>query len=125
MSSLSETNQRKLGNTGESLARSWLESQGYVCLAQNVYTRQGELDLVMQEGETLVFVEVKLRRSARQGSPLEAITPLKQSRLIQAARYYLFKHPHQGPLRFDALGLQKQSDGTLVYTHIKNAIQSD
>ena len=56
---------------------------------------------------------------------LEAITPLKQSRLIQAARYYLFKHPHQGPLRFDALGLQKQSDGTLVYTHIKNAIQSD
>lgn len=125
MSTLSALNRRQLGSEGESAARQWLESLGYLCLAQNVYTRQGELDLVMKEGDTLVFVEVKFRRSLRHGQPLEAITPAKQRHLLQAARYFLLKHPHPGPIRFDALGIQKQANGQLQFTHIKNAIQSD
>ncbi|MGE3724321.1 MAG: YraN family protein [Candidatus Sericytochromatia bacterium] len=125
MSTLSELNRRQLGLQGETIARQWLESLGYQCLAQNVYTRQGELDLVMKEGTTLVFVEVKFRRSLRHGQPLEAITPTKQRHLLQAARYFLHKYPHSGPIRFDALGIQRQANGELQFTHIKNAIQND
>lgn len=119
------SNLRELGSSGEQLARVWLEAQGYEYLAQNVYSRQGELDLVMKEGKTLVFIEVKLRRSQRQGSPLESITPRKQQHLLQAARYYLLKQPHEGPIRFDVLGIQLQADAAPQITHIKNAIQSD
>lgn len=125
MSTLSELNRRQLGAQGETAARHWLESLGYQCLAQNVYTRQGELDLVMKEGMALVFVEVKFRRSLRHGQPLEAITPAKQRHLLQAARYYLLKYPHAGPIRFDALGIYQQANGELQFTHIKNAIQND
>jgi putative endonuclease len=125
MSSLSDLNRRKLGLDGENAARCWLETQGYQCLAQNVYTRQGELDLVMKDGSVLVFVEVKFRRSLRQGHALEAITATKRRHLLQAARYYLHKSPYSGPIRFDAIGIQKQADGSLQFTHIKNAIQSD
>lgn len=125
MSTLSELNRRQVGLQGEIAARQWLESLGYLFVAQNVYTRQGELDLVLREGESLVFVEVKFRRSLRYGQPLEAITPAKQRHLLQAARYYLHKYPHAGPIRFDALGIQKQANGELQFTHIKNAIQND
>ncbi len=125
MSTLSELNRRQVGLQGEIAARQWLESLGYLFVAQNVYARQGELDLVMREGESLVFVEVKFRRSLRYGQPLEAITPAKQRHLLQAARYYLHKYPHAGPIRFDALGIQKQANGELQFTHIKNAIQND
>jgi len=125
MSTLSELNRRQVGLQGEIAARQWLESLGYLFVAQNVHTRQGELDLVMREGETLVLVEVKFRRSLRFGQPLEAITPTKQRHLLQAAHYYLYKYPHPGPVRFDALGIQKQANGQLQFTHIKNAIQND
>jgi putative endonuclease len=125
MSTLSDLNRRQVGLQGEIAARQWLESLGYLFVAQNVHTRQGELDLVMREGVTLVLVEVKFRRSLRYGQPLEAITPAKQRHLLQAARYFLYKYPHAGPIRFDALGIQKLANGELQFTHIKNAIQND
>jgi putative endonuclease len=125
MSRLSESNQRKLGQAGEKIARTWLETRGYDYVAANVYTRQGELDLIMQKENTLVFVEVKLRRSVKQGHPLEALTPRKKQHLLQAAHYYLLKHPHAGPIRFDAVGLEQIGNANLRVTHIENAIQCD
>lgn len=116
-------NRRKLGIIGEQWARAWLQAQGYEYVAHNVYSRWGELDLVMKEGNTLVFVEVKLRHSDHRGSPLEAITPYKQQKVLQAAQYYLLKHPYQGPIRFDALGIQILSGAEPHITHIKDAIQ--
>ena len=122
---LSETNQRKLGQTGEHIARAWLEERGYTHVAANIHTRQGELDLIMQQNNILVFVEVKLRRSRKQGHPLEALTPRKKQHLLQAARYYLLKHPHLGPIRFDAVGIETAGTENLRVTHIENAIQCD
>ena len=122
---LSETNQRKLGQTGEQIARVWLEERGYTYVAANVYTRQGELDLIMQQDNILVFVEVKLRRSLKQGHPLESLTPRKKQHLLQAARYYLLGHSHAGPIRFDAVGIEATGTQNLHVTHIENAIQCD
>lgn len=115
-------NHRQIGAHGETLARQWLEAKGYAWVAQNVHTRWSELDLVMYDGKTLVFVEVKYRRSERYGSPLEGITPTKQHKLRQAAQLYLLKYPHPGPVRFDALGILHLAGTSPVYTHIQNAL---
>lgn len=115
-------NHRQVGAQGETLARQWLEARGYTWIAQNVHTRWSELDLVMYDGNTLVFVEVKYRRSERYGSPLEGITASKQRKLRQAAEMYVLKHPHSGPIRFDALGILDCAGSPPVYTHVPNAL---
>ncbi|MDQ3398663.1 MAG: YraN family protein, partial [Deinococcota bacterium] len=74
------------------MAKSYLEGCGYTIVAQNYRLRGGELDLVAQAGETLVFVEVKQRKSDRYGSAAEAIGPAKVARLRRAALFYLIKH---------------------------------
>jgi putative endonuclease len=78
-----------LGARGEELARRHLEGQGLALVEKNVRTAHGEIDLVMAEGDTLVFVEVKTRRSSRFGAPEEAITANKMQKMIDSALAYL------------------------------------
>lgn len=113
-------NQRQIGTQAENLACEWLESKGYRLHCQQFVSRWGEVDLVMQDGETLVFIEVKMRRSARYGSPLEAVTVRKQQRLTRSAQAYLLRYPHAGPLRFDVLGLVFKA-GLPQWSHVQNA----
>jgi len=80
---------RKLGQLGEHVAADYLESQGYVILARNWRCPVGEIDLVAQDGEALVFVEVRARRGDRFGTPEESITRDKQARLLELAQAYL------------------------------------
>jgi putative endonuclease len=80
---------RKLGRHGEDRAAAYLKRQGYAILARNWRCPLGELDIVAREGETLVFVEVRARRSDRLGTPEESITPAKQARLVELAQTYL------------------------------------
>lgn len=91
------------GRLGEDLAASHLQQQGYVILARNVRFPFGEIDIIAQDGETLVFVEVKTRRSQCFGSPLEAITPRKQQQLIKLAQAYL--QGQERPVRFDVVAV--------------------
>lgn len=93
------------GYLGESQARSFLEAKGYRHVQSNYHCRWGEIDLIMQEQQTLIFVEVRTRRSQRYGDPLESVQVAKQKKLIKAAKDYLLKHPHEGPLRFDVVGI--------------------
>lgn len=113
-------NQRQTGSEAEQTACEWLEAKGYRLRARQFFSRWGELDLVMQDGETLVFIEVKMRRSARYGSPLEAVTARKQQRLTRSAQAYLLQHPHQGPLRFDVVGIVFEA-GQPRLSHVQNA----
>lgn len=91
------------GAAAEERAAQYLERQGLQLLARNWRCRQGELDLVMREGKTLVFVEVRSRRGAAFGGAGASITQAKQAKLIRAAEHYLLQQRGTMPCRFDAV----------------------
>jgi putative endonuclease len=91
------------GAEAEALAAQFLAAQGLAIVARNVRTRYGEIDLVAQDGATLVFVEVRLRRNAAFGGAAESITRAKRARLVTAARQYLARVRGDPPCRFDAV----------------------
>jgi putative endonuclease len=116
------------GRKGEILAAAFLRLKGYKILAKNFRVPHGEIDLIAQKGQTLVFVEVKMRRTKVQGSPLEAVSPHKVKRLSAAAACYLAKVPDGPPLaRFDVvtLGPEKNFLGLLKIRHFENAFPAD
>ena len=95
-----------LGKHGEDLACRELRRRGYVVLARRYCTRWGEIDIVARDGDTLVFVEVKTRRSTAFGGPAAAVNYGKQRRLINMARSYLLGLPGPDPpCRFDVVGV--------------------
>ncbi len=81
-----------LGKTGEDLACVELERRGYAILARRFRCRSGELDIVARDGTTLVFVEVKTREGREFGGAAEAVTALKQRRMVRLAQEYLVRH---------------------------------
>jgi putative endonuclease len=89
-----------------------LERAGLKLLDRNYTTRYGELDLVMREGETLVFVEVRHRVRASHGDAAASITATKQTRLIQTAQLWLATHPQhaQRACRFDVVSYDGPAD---------------
>lgn len=96
------------GAAAESAAARYLAAQGLRLLDANVRYRDGELDLVMREGNVLVFVEVRYRASDDFGGATASITPTKQRRLIRAASRYLAAHPALAslPCRFDVIAAE-------------------
>ncbi|MDP9006666.1 MAG: YraN family protein [Actinomycetota bacterium] len=97
---------RALGMAGEELATSWYQRRGYDILARNWRCRQGELDLVVRTGATVVFCEVKSRSSLRFGSPFEAVTSDKRRRLRALAAAWLRESgTRAGEIRFDVAGV--------------------
>jgi putative endonuclease len=94
------------GEYGEDLACAELEQRGYRVIARRYRTRSGELDIVAQDGEYLVFVEVKARRSGSFGDPEEAVTLQKQQRLVWMATDYLARNSLRDvACRFDVVGI--------------------
>ena len=98
------------GAAAEARALAWLTAQGLHCLAQNYACRFGEIDLIMQHGETLVFVEVRHRRHSRFGTAAESITPRKCQKLLLTAEHYLQSLTALPVCRFDAVLLDGNRD---------------
>ncbi|MGD9600719.1 MAG: YraN family protein [Gammaproteobacteria bacterium] len=98
---------RARGTHFERLAETKLQNSGLRTLARNFSCRVGEIDLVMEDATTIVFVEVRYRNSAAFGGPLESITSAKQLRLVRAAQVFLQRHPAYASreCRFDAVGI--------------------
>jgi len=94
-----------VGRDKERLAERFLIARGLRLIARNHRCRVGELDLVMRDGDTLVFVEVRYRRSTRHGTPAETVDARKQRRLALAAAHYLQRHPTMLPCRFDLISI--------------------
>lgn len=96
---------RAAGDVFELRACTQLERAGLKLLTRNYATRYGELDLVMLERKTIVFVEVRYRKSASHGDAAASVTPAKQGKLIKAAQQWLAQHPQlaQHPCRFDVM----------------------
>ena len=101
---MTEQSTRDKGSGGEELALTHLQKRGYVILDRNYRCRYGEIDLVAKDGSTIVFVEVKSRRSTAFGSPEEAVGTVKQKKLSTAALCYLMeKHLDDRSARFDVV----------------------
>ncbi|MFH1154937.1 MAG: YraN family protein [Pseudomonadota bacterium] len=113
------------GKQAEDLACNFLQNQGYVILERNFRTRFSELDIIARHGDTLVFLEVKARKTLSRGTPREAITPVKQQRIVKAASWYLAHHRlDQIRVRFDVVAIVDTS-GKIAIDLIQNAFQVD
>jgi putative endonuclease len=115
-------NLRSLGLEGEQAAADYLQKQGCSILERNFSTKHGEVDLIAREKNTLVFVEVKLRRTSQFGSPQEAVT---RSKIIQIGRaaldYIVKKRLGSVSCRFDVIALQPAQDGKFAIEHFRDA----
>ncbi|MBM7061606.1 YraN family protein [Pseudomonas sp. UL073] len=114
------------GRLAESQARAYLEDQGLQLLAQNWSCRRGELDLVMLDGDTLVFVEVRYRKHAAWGGALESVDARKRQRIACAAEHFLQQESHwsKHPCRFDVIALGQKSASSAPPDWIKNAFDT-
>ncbi|WP_280562311.1 MULTISPECIES: YraN family protein [unclassified Chromohalobacter] len=96
---------RRRGLDMERHAADWLTTHGLQLVDTNQHARRGEIDLVMRDGEILVFIEVRHRAHTSHGHPLETVTAAKQRRLISAARFYLHRNGLSCMCRFDVVGV--------------------
>ncbi len=109
-----------LGRQGEDAAASFLETAGLRILGRNWRCAEGELDIVAAERRTLVVCEVKTRSGSRCGTPLEAITRHKLSRLRRLAVRWLSAHGTAfDAIRIDAVGLTSDGSGGYVVEHVR------
>ena len=122
---MTSRNPRKLfGQAGESAAEEYLRRKGYRILARNLRSSLGELDLVAEDGQVLVFVEVKARRTNAFGGAIHAVLHRKQEKLIQLAAQYLARHHIKNRLcRFDVVLLQGLNAAAPQIEHIQNAFE--
>ncbi len=112
-------NNRTVGTNYERIAAQYLERKGYRILVYNYRCRMGEIDLIAKKEGTLVFVEVKYRRTNNRGTPLEAITKKKQRVISQCANHYLLYSKQTNVCcRFDAIGILDNA-----IEHIENAFE--
>ena len=103
---------RALGDAGEELVARWYAARGATVLARNWRVRGGEIDLVLADGRTIVFCEVKTRRHHGFGSPFDAVTPAKQRRLRGLACTWLREHAvRSAALRFDVAAVTWPAGG--------------
>ena len=115
------TDSQKRGLAGEAAAARCLRKKGMKVLVQRYRCKFGEIDLVARDGDTLVFVEVKTRRSAEHGAPFEAVTSEKQRHISRVALDYLRRLGNpEIPVRFDIVEVI-DSGGGLECEHIPNA----
>jgi putative endonuclease len=107
------------GGAAEDAAARFLEDRGLAIVARNYRTRMGEIDLIARDGETLVFVEVRMRSSDHYGGGAESIGWRKRSRIEAAARQYLALLRREPACRFDVVTLD---GGTPVW--LKGAFEA-
>jgi putative endonuclease len=118
-----QNQQQKFGESSENLAVWYLKKNGYKIIEQNYRSRMGEIDIIARDKRTIVFVEVKSRRSIRYGSPKFAVTPKKQRKISMVALYYL-KTTNQidAKARFDVVAITSNLDEPRIEI-VKNAFE--
>jgi len=113
---------KRTGQRGEDIAAAYFAGQGYTILRRNWRCPAGELDIIMEQGHTLIFVEVRTRTGPRYGTAEESITPAKQARLIELAQTYLQQEqPPHTAWRIDVAAIN-MAGGQPQLNHLKNAV---
>lgn len=115
---------RALGQRGEQLADAELRRRGYRILQRNWRCQDGEIDIVAEHDEWLVFVEVRTRRGEKMGSPEASITPAKRARLVRVAQRYMSENvPHELDWRIDIVAVEFSARGELLRVDVyENAV---
>ncbi|HZN02109.1 MAG TPA: YraN family protein [Candidatus Polarisedimenticolia bacterium] len=118
---------RDLGRRAEDEAARYLAERGMRLVARSFRARGGEIDLVVEDGETLVFVEVKARASLSWGRPSEAVGPVKRARMERAARLFLARRAGrpEPPCRFDVVEVLARPGEPLRIRHLPDAFGID
>ena len=111
-----------LGSLGESIASSYIGRLGYKIVKRNYKSRLGEIDIIATDKGTLVFIEVKTRRTDRFGPPVDAVDQKKRARLIRSAMGYINRTKRYGDsIRFDVVSVTIKGRWRKKVTLIKNA----
>ena len=114
-------NRRRIGDGGETYAARLMEKQGYCIVMRNFTVRGGEIDLIAQNEEYIVFCEVKLRDAAALYRPAEAVSKQKQQRIIRTAMCYLQQYPCAKQPRFDVVAITAMGGKITHHEWIENA----
>ncbi len=110
---------KELGALGEEMAAGMLKEKGYAIIEQNFRCRYGEIDIIARDGDKIIFIEVKTRRSLKYGFPEEAVDFRKQKRLRLLAALYLAGHFSMShSCRFDVYSLYLDQDNSLKSVRI-------
>ncbi|MBQ3554192.1 MAG: YraN family protein [Clostridia bacterium] len=109
------------GNVGEKAACKYLKKNKYKILACNYRKPYGEIDIIVQKGETVVFVEVKTRKGTEFGLACEAVTASKQKRLVQTAYSFIEENNLDLNYRFDVIEVYHENGKAKTINHIENA----
>ncbi|WP_378955640.1 YraN family protein [Pelosinus sp. sgz500959] len=118
-------NNIEVGNLGEQAAADYLHQSGYEVLTRKYRTKIGEIDIIAKLKDTVVFVEVKTRRSTRCGFPAEAVTYRKQQKIMNTAMYYLsYTDQTQLYCRFDVIEVFLSDRTMIKYNHIIDAFRA-
>jgi|SRR4051812_37197043 putative endonuclease len=114
-----KTARQLIGQSGEDDALAYLQQQGLTLVERNFLCKGGEIDLVMQDRDVLVFIEVRKRADKQHGGAAASITPAKQRRLIVAAQRYLQRYKMPPPCRFDVIAIDADE-----FVWLRNAIDA-
>mgnify|MGYP004687710495 FL=1 len=115
------TDKKKLGDRGEAYTARYLEKQDFHIVERNWHSRYGEIDIIAENEEYLLFVEVKTRRAGSMVPGELAVTPQKQQKLRLTAESYLLEYPTDRQPRFDVAALIVEGDKLLDFTYYKFA----
>jgi len=114
---------REIGNNWEKVAQQYLVAQGLLLLANNFHCRLGEIDLIMQDGDVISFIEVKYRKNSHFGGAIYAVTASKQQKLTKTAKFFLQKqglNEYNTTCRFDVVAIEGGKSSPEI-TWLKNA----
>jgi len=118
---------KRTGETGEQIAARYLFKKGFRLLEHNYTCEVGEIDLIAEDRGTVVFIEVKTRKSLTAGTPEEAVNRDKQRRIVRAANWYLQpwnRWPQR--IRFDVVGIElDENDGVIEIRHTPGAFEAE
>ncbi len=115
---------KQTGQVGEDAAVAFLKSKKYKIIERNYKNKIGEIDIIAQKGEDLVFVEVKTRSSEKFGTPAEAVTYYKKQKIVNAAKWYISQNFTDLNIRFDIIEVYgKVTDGGFDLEKINHLIQ--
>lgn len=114
-----QTSRQAQGQAGEDAALAYLLRHGLVLVSRNFRCKAGEIDLIMRDQASLVFVEVRMRASCDYGGAAASVTPAKQRRLLRTAQFFLLRYQSPPACRFDVIAI----DGDRL-AWLKNAIEA-
>ncbi len=119
------TDRGALGQRGERLALGHLQAAGLALVVRNFRCRHGEIDLVMSDGDCLVFTEVRYRKARGFASAAASVDRSKRRKLERTAAFYITRHPHEAmrPMRFDVVAIDARDRAPPSITWIRDAFR--